>query len=224
MTNERFHVLVDKALNHPLLPFRFTRLLLALRAAVDAHPDAEKAFEAYCADRIQHDQPGPAVEHADLHALVATAEQRAGGVISGTTPATEAAGPPGKVAGEMLLLELPAKPESQRPWIPWALACALFLVNLWQAVTHAVAREELRKDEALIQLANEYLSKPVRSGCVFVEYSVSGSEWREQTARESFPRLIRLRNVCTGLAVGVGGFDQSGLGSIPTPPPPEGHQ
>jgi hypothetical protein len=55
MTDERFNELMYGPLSHPLLPFRFTRLMLALRAVVDSSPEAEKAFEQYCCelDRLE---------------------------------------------------------------------------------------------------------------------------------------------------------------------------
>lgn len=77
MTDERFQQLIQGPLSHPLLPFRFTRLLLALRAVVESSPEAEKAFEAHCAARQKQDETADGVqEYGDIHDLVDRAEQR----------------------------------------------------------------------------------------------------------------------------------------------------
>jgi len=56
MTDERFNELVNGPLNHPLFPFRFTRLLLALKAVIDATGEAgEQAFEEHCRLRQEED-------------------------------------------------------------------------------------------------------------------------------------------------------------------------
>lgn len=55
MTDERFNELLNGPLSHPLIPFRLTRLLLALRAVVESCPEAERAFEQHCTDRERQD-------------------------------------------------------------------------------------------------------------------------------------------------------------------------
>ena len=57
MTDERFNELLNGPLSHPLLPFRFSRLAMALRAVVEATGKAgEDALEQYCADREESDR------------------------------------------------------------------------------------------------------------------------------------------------------------------------
>jgi len=57
MTDERFNELLEGPLNHPLVPFLITRLILALRTVVEATGDAgEKALEDYCRDREAQDE------------------------------------------------------------------------------------------------------------------------------------------------------------------------
>ena len=59
MTTERFNELLNGALDHPMIPFTLTRLVLALRAVVDATGNAgEDALEAYCRMREQQDAAG----------------------------------------------------------------------------------------------------------------------------------------------------------------------
>ena len=56
MTDERFNELLNGPLGHPLIPFRITRLVLALRAVLDAcGPQADIALEDYCTDRDRMD-------------------------------------------------------------------------------------------------------------------------------------------------------------------------
>lgn len=57
MTDDRFMELLDGPLAHPLIPFRLTRLALALRHVVDATGEAgDKALEEYCAERQARDE------------------------------------------------------------------------------------------------------------------------------------------------------------------------
>lgn len=57
MTDDRFNELLAGPLAHPLVPFRISRLALALRAVVEATGEAgEKALEAYCAERQGRDE------------------------------------------------------------------------------------------------------------------------------------------------------------------------
>ena len=51
MTNERFNELINGPLDHPVPMFKIMRLMMALRVVVDAHPDADNALEAHCAER-----------------------------------------------------------------------------------------------------------------------------------------------------------------------------
>ena len=51
MTDERFNELVNGPLRHASVVFTISRLALALKACVDASPEAEKALEEYCAFR-----------------------------------------------------------------------------------------------------------------------------------------------------------------------------
>lgn len=56
MTDRRFEELVNGPLGHPMIPFRLTRLVLALRAVVDATGDAgDRALEEHCASRERQD-------------------------------------------------------------------------------------------------------------------------------------------------------------------------
>lgn len=57
MTNERFQKLLDGPLSSQLLPFHLTRLILALRAVVEATGAAgERALEDFCAERERQDR------------------------------------------------------------------------------------------------------------------------------------------------------------------------
>ena len=57
MTDDRFNELLEGPLNHPLLPFQITRLVLALRHVVESTGEAgEQALEAYCRDRDEQDR------------------------------------------------------------------------------------------------------------------------------------------------------------------------
>ena len=57
MTDERFNELLNGPLAHPIIPFRITRLMLALRAVVEATgEDGEKALEDWCAARERQDR------------------------------------------------------------------------------------------------------------------------------------------------------------------------
>jgi hypothetical protein len=57
MTNERFNELINGPLGHPLIPFRITRLCLALRAVVEATgPSWDRALEEHCASRQAQDE------------------------------------------------------------------------------------------------------------------------------------------------------------------------
>ena len=65
MTHERFNELLAGPLAHPVPLLTVSRLVLALKAVVDATGDAgEKALEEYCAAREREDS-GEAEEHAD---------------------------------------------------------------------------------------------------------------------------------------------------------------
>jgi hypothetical protein len=56
LTDERFSELLNGPLAHPLIPFRLTRLTLALRAVVDATGAAGvRALESHCREREQQD-------------------------------------------------------------------------------------------------------------------------------------------------------------------------
>jgi len=57
MTDGRFNELLEGPLSHPLIPFQITRLVLALRAVLDATGEAgEAALEAYCRQRDADDR------------------------------------------------------------------------------------------------------------------------------------------------------------------------
>lgn len=57
MTDERFNELLNGPLNHPMMPFTTTRLLLALHAVVDACGQAgEDALEKFCRERQEQDE------------------------------------------------------------------------------------------------------------------------------------------------------------------------
>lgn len=56
MSDERFNELVNGPLNHPMFPFKITRLLLALRHVVESCPEAERAFEEACRGREEDDE------------------------------------------------------------------------------------------------------------------------------------------------------------------------
>jgi hypothetical protein len=57
MTDERFKQLLNGPLSHPLIPFRYTRLIMALRAVIEATGEAgELALEMHCAVREQQDR------------------------------------------------------------------------------------------------------------------------------------------------------------------------
>lgn len=57
MTDKRFEELVNGPLSHPMIPFKLTRLMLALRAVVEMTGQAgEDALEAYCRDREAEDR------------------------------------------------------------------------------------------------------------------------------------------------------------------------
>jgi len=59
MTAERFHKLLDGPLSHPMTTFTISRLILALKAVVDATGEAgERALEDYCAARQAQDEAG----------------------------------------------------------------------------------------------------------------------------------------------------------------------
>ena len=56
MKNQRFEQLLNGALSHPLLPFRLTRLALALKFVVDeCGAKGEQALESWCAARDAQD-------------------------------------------------------------------------------------------------------------------------------------------------------------------------
>lgn len=56
MTHERFNELLAGPLHHPMPMFIVSRLVLALKAVVDATGDAgEKALEEYCAAQERED-------------------------------------------------------------------------------------------------------------------------------------------------------------------------
>lgn len=64
MTDARFNELLAGPLAHPLVPFRISRLALALKAVVDATGEAgARALEAYAAARDERDE---AVDREDL--------------------------------------------------------------------------------------------------------------------------------------------------------------
>jgi hypothetical protein len=57
MTDERFNELLSGPLSHPLPMFSITRLVIALRAVIDATGEAgDKALEAHCAARQAEDE------------------------------------------------------------------------------------------------------------------------------------------------------------------------
>lgn len=57
MTDQRFHELLNGPLSHPLMPFRVTRLALALAAVVRATGEAgERALEQHCREREEQDK------------------------------------------------------------------------------------------------------------------------------------------------------------------------
>lgn len=57
MTDARFEELINGPLSHPMIPFRLTRLILALRTVVETTGDAgERALEEYCAAREDEDR------------------------------------------------------------------------------------------------------------------------------------------------------------------------
>jgi hypothetical protein len=59
MTDERFHELINGPLNHPLPMFVVARLVLALRAVVDATgAEGAAALEEHCRWRELRDQVG----------------------------------------------------------------------------------------------------------------------------------------------------------------------
>lgn len=56
MTDERFNELVNGPLSHPLPMFSLTRLVIALRAVVEATGEAGvQALEAHCRQRQERD-------------------------------------------------------------------------------------------------------------------------------------------------------------------------
>jgi len=57
MTTERFNRLLNGPLNHPDLLLHFNRLILALRAVVEATGEAgERALEEHCRQREEKDE------------------------------------------------------------------------------------------------------------------------------------------------------------------------
>lgn len=66
MTDARFNELIAGPLSHPLIPFRITRLMLALRAVVEATGDAgDAALEAFARQREELDWSDEADETTD---------------------------------------------------------------------------------------------------------------------------------------------------------------
>ena len=56
MRNERFEELVNGPLDHPLVPFKITRLILALRLVVELCGEAgDRALEEACRARQEQD-------------------------------------------------------------------------------------------------------------------------------------------------------------------------
>ena len=70
MTHERFNELLAGPLRHPIPVFTISRLVLALKAVVDATGDAgEKALEEYCAAREREDAGEPVDGPAEISIL-----------------------------------------------------------------------------------------------------------------------------------------------------------
>ena len=66
MTNERFNELMGWLVIHPLFPFRINRLMMALRAVVEATGDAgDAALEAFARQREELDWSDEADETTD---------------------------------------------------------------------------------------------------------------------------------------------------------------
>jgi hypothetical protein len=59
VTPERFNQLLEGPLGHPMIPFRITRLALALWAVLEATgKTGANALEAHCAERERQDGAG----------------------------------------------------------------------------------------------------------------------------------------------------------------------
>lgn len=81
MTDDRFNALVNGPLDHPLIPFKLSRLALALRAVVEATGEqGAAALEAHCAARQAQDggfeDEGPIGDEDDLEGFVDPEELR----------------------------------------------------------------------------------------------------------------------------------------------------
>jgi hypothetical protein len=57
MTDERFNDLINGPLDHPMITFKLTRLILALRTVVEmTGASGDKALEAVCRERELRDR------------------------------------------------------------------------------------------------------------------------------------------------------------------------
>lgn len=51
MTEERFFQLINGPLQHPMIEFHLTRVIMALQTVVESCPQAEQAFERHCTSK-----------------------------------------------------------------------------------------------------------------------------------------------------------------------------